>query len=159
MYSRVLWYAESDGLIFVKSVWLLEGVSSYFPIQGKFSQARNFWWVWLNLMKHIFKISIKNLILWYIYWYQNSVFYSFVYYWAGSHLTTVCYHELFDYMYMTCYMELPLLWTSKIYQSCSRYHLFYWRPFFKGMIPQKFSNRLLFLIFFFVSKNDKSLLP
>ena len=45
---------------------------------------------------YIFKISIKMRFFWCSYWYQNSFFYSFVYYWAGSLLTTVRYHKLFD---------------------------------------------------------------
>ena len=50
-YNKVLWYAESDGVIFVKIVWLLGGISPYFLKWGKFSQARNFWRVRLILMK------------------------------------------------------------------------------------------------------------
>ena len=45
---------------------------------------------------YIFKISIKMQFFWCSYWYQNSIFVSFGYYWAGSLLTTVRYHELFD---------------------------------------------------------------
>ena len=45
---------------------------------------------------YIFKISIKIRFFWCSYWYQNSIFLSFGYYWAGSLLITVRYHELFD---------------------------------------------------------------
>ena len=30
-FYRVLWYAECDGVIFVKILWLLGGVAPYFP--------------------------------------------------------------------------------------------------------------------------------
>ena len=43
-----------------------------------------------------FKISIKVRFFWCNYWYKNTVFQSFGYYWAGSLLTTVRYHELFE---------------------------------------------------------------
>ena len=42
-YNKVLWYADSDGVIFVKIVSLLGGFFPYFLKWGKFSQARNFW--------------------------------------------------------------------------------------------------------------------
>ena len=59
-YNKVLWYAESDGVIFVKIVWLLGGISPYFLKWGKFSQARNFWRVRLILMKFIYlKSALK----------------------------------------------------------------------------------------------------
>ena len=45
---------------------------------------------------YILKTSIKMRFFWCSYWYQNSIFLSFGYYWAGSLLTTVRYHELFD---------------------------------------------------------------
>ena len=48
----------------------------------------------------IFKINIKIRFFWCNYWYQNSVFLSFGYYWAGSLLTKVRYHELFDFEQM-----------------------------------------------------------
>jgi len=38
-------------VIFVKILFLLWGVTLYFPKYGKFSQALNFWWQRLNLMK------------------------------------------------------------------------------------------------------------
>ena len=41
-YNKVLWYAESDSVIFVKIVWLLGAISPYFLKWGKFSQARYF---------------------------------------------------------------------------------------------------------------------
>ena len=41
----------SDALnAMVKIVWLLGGISPYFPKQDKVSQAHNFWWVRINLM-------------------------------------------------------------------------------------------------------------
>ena len=46
---------------------------------------------------YIFNISIKMQFFWCYYRCQNSIFYSFGYYWAGSLLTTVRYHELFDW--------------------------------------------------------------
>ena len=39
--EMVLWYAECDGGIFVKILWLLGGISSYFLKERKCS--RNFW--------------------------------------------------------------------------------------------------------------------
>ena len=57
----VLWYAESDGVICVKILWLLGGVSPYLLKWGKFSQGRNFWWVRLNLIKLIYlKSALKS---------------------------------------------------------------------------------------------------
>ena len=59
-YNTVLRYAESYGVIFVKILWLLGVVSPYFLKWGKFSKARNFWWVRLNLMKLIYlKSALK----------------------------------------------------------------------------------------------------
>ena len=59
-YIKVLWYAESDDVIFIKIVWLLGGVSPYFQTWGKFSQARNFLWVRLILVKLIYlKSALK----------------------------------------------------------------------------------------------------
>ena len=41
-------------------LWLLRGVFPYFLKLRKFSQARNFWWVILNLMKLIYlKSALK----------------------------------------------------------------------------------------------------
>jgi len=52
-YNRVLWYVESDGVIFAL-------FSPYFLKWGKISQARNFWWVRLILMKLIYlKSALK----------------------------------------------------------------------------------------------------
>ena len=54
LYSRVLWYTESDGMIFIKIISLLGSVSPFFQELGKFSQALNFWWVRLNMMKLVY---------------------------------------------------------------------------------------------------------
>ena len=51
LYNKFLWYAEFDGVIFVKIVCFLGGVSPCFLKWVNFSQARNFWWVQLILMK------------------------------------------------------------------------------------------------------------
>ena len=45
---------------------------------------------------YIFEFIIKMRFFWCKYWYQNTISQSFVNYWAGSLLTTVRYHELFD---------------------------------------------------------------
>ena len=47
---------------------------------------------------YIFEISIKMRFFWCSYWYQNFLYHflTFGYYWAGSLLTTVRYHELFE---------------------------------------------------------------
>ena len=37
VYKQVLWYAESEGMIFVKIVWILGSVSPYSLKWGKFS--------------------------------------------------------------------------------------------------------------------------
>ena len=47
---RVLWYAESDEVISLNSFDVLAAFLSFFQKLGKFSQARNFLWVTLNLM-------------------------------------------------------------------------------------------------------------
>ena len=44
----------------------------------------------------IFKINTKTQFFSCNYWFQNSIFESFGYYLAGSLLTTLRYHELFD---------------------------------------------------------------
>jgi hypothetical protein len=53
-YKRVLGYPESDCVIFIKNPWLLGGASPFFRKWGKFSQARSFWRVTLNLMNLIY---------------------------------------------------------------------------------------------------------
>ena len=50
----------------------------------------------LPVLKETSYIFPEYRFFWCIYWYQNSVFYSFGYYWALSLLTTARYHELFD---------------------------------------------------------------
>ena len=51
--SKFLWYAESDGVIFIQIPWILGGVIPFFRKQDEFSQDRNFWWVGLNYIKLI----------------------------------------------------------------------------------------------------------
>ena len=56
LYSRVLWYAEFDGVIFIDMIRLLV-VFTPFPFfckSGKFSQAHNLCWIRLNTMKSIY---------------------------------------------------------------------------------------------------------
>ena len=52
--NRVFWYAESDGVIFIKILSLVGDVSPLFKKSSKFSQARSLWWVILNLIKFIY---------------------------------------------------------------------------------------------------------
>ena len=52
-YNRVLSYAESGGVIFIKISIILGGVSPYLKIR-QISQAPNFWWVAVNLMYFIY---------------------------------------------------------------------------------------------------------
>ena len=44
----VLLFAESDGVIFIKILWLLWGASLFFRKLGKFYLALNFWWIRLK---------------------------------------------------------------------------------------------------------------
>ena len=62
----------------------------------------------------IFKISIKMQFFWCNFWYQNSISQSFGYYWAVLLLTTVRYHELFDFKYS---LQLSYLPTKQEYNS------------------------------------------
>ena len=93
-HSKVLWYAESDDVIFIKILCLLWGVSPFFQKPGKFSQARNFWLVRLNLMKLIYLNQHKNPILM-MYLLVSSIIVS-VTIEPGRSLLLVRYHELFD---------------------------------------------------------------
>ena len=75
-------------------------------------------WIW----NYIFGINIKIGFFWYIYWYQNSVFKSFGYYWAGSLLTASSLPRIVWYD-----------WSARIY---SRYS---WSPGQLGSCEWKFS--------------------
>jgi hypothetical protein len=87
LFSRFFWYAESDDVIFIKVAWCFGGISPFLKI-GQIL-------IGLSLLMgktkfdefHIFWRSIKICFFWCIYCYQDSVSYSFGYYWAASVLT------------------------------------------------------------------------
>ena len=60
IYTRVLWYSESDGMSLIKISWLLGGVSPLFSKIRKFSHGRNYWWIILNLIFGIKQFVVTN---------------------------------------------------------------------------------------------------
>jgi len=100
----------------------------------------------------------KIHFFWCTYWYQNSVFKSFGYYWAGCLLPTVRSHELFETH--SQYSLLPLFLTSgsslaaipsrsRCYQFSSRCRYLLrkreWIRKYAGVLSH---NREFFLLFF-----------
>ena len=90
LHSMVLWYVESDGVIFVKIIWLLRGFSFILRKSGKLSQARSLW----NL--YIWNHRNKPVLLIYLLASKIPFFRVSVTIEPGRSLLTVRYHELFD---------------------------------------------------------------
>jgi len=81
----------------------------------------------------MFKISIKIWSFWCIYWYQNLVFRSFGYHWAGS-LLTVRYNELLDIKILKKIKVLKKkinCWQAKffLFLVLTYYKLIFWQVF------------------------------
>ena len=75
LYSEVLWYAESDRVIFIKILRLLEGVPPF--LENKTHLLRLVTcdgWKRILMNPTYLKSASKILFFWCVHWYENSTF-------------------------------------------------------------------------------------
>ena len=68
LYSRVFWYAESDGMIFIKILWLFWGDSTFFRKSGNFLRSIRLFYSCkrmenlISKMEGMFYLTAKGLV-------------------------------------------------------------------------------------------------